>query len=279
MSKFDIDAYHDVGFASVPRGLSSIEVDEINDRLDDYLANHQYGLVAEEDGAAPRAVHGLHLVDPFFRALAERPLFLDPVEAILKCPVYVHQFKINLKVAHIGESWPWHQDFIFWEALDGIARPDLVNVAIYLSDADELSGPLDYFPGSHSWGNVCRRTSALDSAEGGEGQNDWSSNVGRDLTFQVPSSEVRRRANGLAPVTAMRAAGDVDFFHPQLVHGSKANTSSHDRRLLIVTYNAADNLPQVSEDRARPEFLCSRSFAPIRTYKIYSGGDHQNEEA
>jgi ectoine hydroxylase len=223
-------------------------------------------VVTEDAQAVARAVHGLHLVQPFFRELCQRPIILNAVEAILACPVYVHQFKVNLKAARVGESWPWHQDFIFWKELDGIAKPDLVNVAIYLSDAGEDSGPLEYVPGSHEWGNICKRPSQRQPSSPEDGESTWLSNVGRDLTFQVCPEEFSIRTAGRTPVTALRAAGDIDFFHPQLVHGSRQNASQHDRRLLIITYNAIGNVPNQARAGQRPEFLCSRDFTPVRMY-------------
>lgn len=251
----------------MPAALSRREVDEINGQIDAYLSANSYGVVTEDAVSVARAVHGLHLVHPFFLALCQRSFILDAVEAVLERPVYVHQFKVNLKAAHIGESWPWHQDFIFWKELDGIAKPDLVNVAIYLSDAGEDSGPLEYFPGSHHWGNICARARQRPQSDGAEGQVAWLSNVGRDLTFQARPDEFAKHAAGRMPVTAIRAAGDIDLFHPQLVHGSRQNVSQHDRRLLIITYNATDNVPNAVGAAQRPEFLCSREFAPLGRIK------------
>ena len=267
MTNWDTKEYRETGFSKLSTALSQYEVDEINSHIDAHLATSKYGVVTEDALSVPRAVHGLHLVHPFFRALCRRPVILDAVEAILEGPVYVHQFKVNLKAARVGESWPWHQDFIFWNELDGIARPDLVKVAIYLSDAGAASGPLEYFPGSHAWGNICKRPQAPSAPA--DGAAAWLSNVGRDLTFQVCPGEFTRRTEGRAPVAALRAAGDIDCFHPQLVHGSRQNDSEHDRRLLIITYNASGNGPDTTRPGRRPEFLCARECTPVRTYRNY----------
>ncbi|CAL4870048.1 L-proline trans-4-hydroxylase (plasmid) [Asticcacaulis sp. MM231] len=248
---------------SVASALSAQDIREINAKVDLYLANHTYGVVREDGGDSVRAVHGLHLVDPFFGSLSERPDFVDSVEEILGGSVYVHQFKINLKVARFGESWPWHQDYIFWKELDGIGRPDLVNLAIYLSDADIDAGPLRFLPGSHHWGDVCQRVTRDAGANGSGIDSDWQSNVARNLTFQVPAPALQTHLAQVAPITAIRSAGDADIFHPQLVHGSGPNTSAFDRRLLIITYNRTDNLPELGA-RRRPDFLCSQRFEPIR---------------
>ncbi|MGN6423145.1 MAG: phytanoyl-CoA dioxygenase family protein [Asticcacaulis sp.] len=257
-----MDEYHNAGIVALSGMLGQLDICAINARLDQYLATNSYGVVKEEGLSAARAVHGLHLVEPFFKELCERTDLLDVVEAILCGAVYVHQFKINMKVAKFGEGWPWHQDYIFWKELDGIPRADLVNVAIYLSDADIDSGPLTFLPGSQRWGNLCERV----QSQGVASEAEWMSNVGRELTFQVSAAELKAQSQELTPLTAIRAAGDIDFFHPQLVHGSGPNTSNHDRRLLIITYNRTDNLPEARKS-FRPEFLCSQCFEPIRPYK------------
>ena len=273
MVMIDVAAYRASGVARLPAAFSNAEIAQMNAQIDRYVATERYGVVTEADSAAVRAVHGLHLSDPFFAALCADPRLTDAVTAILGEAIYVHQFKINMKAAHHGQSWPWHQDYIFWERLDGIARPDLVNVAICLSDITPASGPVVYLHGSHLLGNLCIKT---DSAAMSDAQRapqhisqrapqrePWQSDVGHDLTYQLPPGELESRLAHLPKDADTGAAGDVTLFHPQLVHGSGRNVSPHDRRLLLITYNRLDNRPTSADAGARPDFLCSRDFTPV----------------
>src|SRR3546814_6758365 len=40
-----------------------------------------------------------------------RSRLVDPVEQITGDTLYIHQFKVNPKVAFDGDPFPWHQDF------------------------------------------------------------------------------------------------------------------------------------------------------------------------
>jgi ectoine hydroxylase len=250
----DLAAYRDSGLARAPAAFAPHEIDAINARIDRHLTSSDYGVVREQGSALVRAVHGLHLADEYFARLCADPRLTRAVAAILGDSFYVHQFKVNMKAARHGESWPWHQDFIFWERLDGIARPDMVNVALCLSDIGMPSGPVAYLRGSHRLGNLCSHVGSRTS---------WMSDVGHDLSFQIAPNLFDAQLAGFPTEHGTGAAGDVTFFHPQLVHGSGRNVSEHDRRLLLITYNAADNPPSRVGADARPEFLCARDFTPI----------------
>ena len=52
-----------------------------------------------------------HLYSAPFARLARHPRMIDPVVQVFGEPVYMHQFKINGKMAFDGDVWQWHQDF------------------------------------------------------------------------------------------------------------------------------------------------------------------------
>ena len=64
-------------------------------------------------------------------------------------PVYMHQFKINGKMAFDGDVWQWHQDYGTWKNDDQMPEPRATNVAIFLDEVNEFNGPLMFIPGSH----------------------------------------------------------------------------------------------------------------------------------
>ena len=63
--------------------------------------------------------------------------------------VYMHQFKINGKMAFDGDVWQWHQDYGTWQNDDLMPTERAMNVAIFLDDVNEFNGPLMFIPGSH----------------------------------------------------------------------------------------------------------------------------------
>ena len=66
--------------------------------------------------------------------------------------VYMHQFKINGKMAFDGDVWQWHQDYGTWKNDDQMPEPRAMNVAIFLDEVNEFNGPLMFIPGSHKLG-------------------------------------------------------------------------------------------------------------------------------
>ena len=63
--------------------------------------------------------------------------------------LYMHQFKINGKMAFDGDVWQWHQDYGTWLNDDRMPAERAMNVAIFLDDVNEFNGPLMFIPGSH----------------------------------------------------------------------------------------------------------------------------------
>lgn len=240
--------YRARGFV-VAKGLfNDAEVGRIRHELARYLRAGTTGQVLEDDGVSQRAVHGIHLYDDFFACLTCDRRILGFAQTSLGSPAYVHQTKLNLKVAGSGDSWPWHQDFPFWYERDGIDEPRLVNVAVLLDNATMHNGPLGLIAGSHKLGIVTER--AVE-------QGGWESDVSSQLTYQVG----QRRADELIETLGIDyftgCAGDVLFFDPLVVHGSAKNASSENRTKLIITYNSTENAPVADRCTGRPEFLCS----------------------
>ena len=123
--------------------------------------------------------------------------------------------QINLKAAHVGTGFPWHQDaaFVTPRVRNDIARLGGVNVAIALDNADETNGGFEVLPGTHRLGLIPFRYDT-----GGDSDEVFESAAGASRT-QVP----------LAP-------GDAAFFHPDLAHGSGPNPAGRPRCLIALWY-------------------------------------------
>src|SRR4030095_7519722 len=93
-----------------------------------------------------------HMYSAPFARLARHPRMIEPVVQVFGEPVYMHQFKINGKMAFDGDVWQWHQDFGTWFNDDQMPEARAMNVAIFLDDVNEFNGPLMFIPGSHRLG-------------------------------------------------------------------------------------------------------------------------------
>jgi ectoine hydroxylase len=106
----------------------------------------------ERQSDAVRTNFAAHLVSEPFARLARHPRMVGPVTDLFDEEVYMHQFKINGKMAFEGDVWQWHQDYGTWLNDDLMPTERAMNVAIFLDDVSEHNGPLMFIPGSHTQG-------------------------------------------------------------------------------------------------------------------------------
>jgi L-proline 4-hydroxylase len=261
LTQEQIASYDENGYLLLPGCFSPAEVDALRAELPALFAEDSPRRVVEKDGGAVRSVYGSHASNEVFRRLARHPRLVEPAAQMLGSPVYVYQFKINAKLAFLGDVWEWHQDYIFWLQEDRLPEARLVTISLFLDEVHEFNGPLIFIPGSHKEGIL---ESLHDEGVPDEYADspDWISNLTADLKYSVSQQAIARLAakNGMAAPKG--PPGSALFFHPNLVHASVSNISPFDRRIVLVTYSSVDNVPVVDE-RSRPEFLVSRDFTPI----------------
>ena len=115
-----------------------------------------------------------------------------------------------------------HQDQFYLRAKPGTC----LAAWMALDDCDEENGCMRVVPGSHSWPLLC--TKRADTTQSFT-----------DVTVPIPEGvEVR---------AALMKAGDVLFFHGQLVHGSYPNTSAERFRRALIGHYITGNAEQVAE--------------------------------
>ncbi|WP_226362210.1 phytanoyl-CoA dioxygenase family protein [Pseudonocardia sp. ICBG1142] len=249
-------AYRDEGCLVLPDVVSPADLALVRDAVADLYRRNHPGRVLETDGETIRGVHGCHLQSELFSRLVRLPALLGVAEAVLDSKVYVHQSKVNAKRALLGESWPWHQDFTFWEREDGLPAPAVTNVALLLDDATSFNGPLLYLPGSHRHGTVSAPGRATPHGA------DWRSHLSADLEYALPVDLLAELTAVHGMAAAVGGAGSLVVFDPRLVHGSGTNMSPFDRQMAIITYNSVDNVP--ADGRGwRPDFLSAPPGPPL----------------
>jgi len=256
-----LDSYQRDGYLFLPELFSPREVEVMEHQIPELFAESLERRVVEKKSGAVRSVYGSHSTNEIFNRLTRHPRLVEPAMQILGSHVYVYQFKINAKIAFLGDVWEWHQDYIFWQREDGVPAPNLVTISVFLDEVTEFNGPLLLVPGSHQEGVIePPRTGGV--PEGYEGSPDWIANLTADLKYSIDKATLSRLVDRSGIVAPKGPAGSALFFHPNLVHGSVPNLSPYDRKIVLVTYNRVDNLPAFQEN-LRPEFLVSREFTPV----------------
>ena len=164
---------------------------------------------------------------------------------LLGGPVYMHQYKVNAKVAFDGDVWQWHQDYGTWARDDDMPEPRAMNIAIFVDDVTAANGPLILLPGSHQHGVV---------------------NAGHDLEttsyplWTLDRDTVQSLYEDGGCVAPTGSAGSVLMFSSLLVHASPPNISPMDRTIVYLSLCHVDNHIRRFK---RPEWIAHRDFSPI----------------
>lgn len=268
LAKEQLDELEENGYILLPGLFSKSEIDLIRTELPGIFAEVSPKRVLEEGGELIRSVYGCHTTNDIVRDLTQLPRVVEPAMQILDSKVYVYQSKINAKAAFGGDVWQWHQDFIFWRNEDGMPMPRVINVAIFLDEANEFNGPMLVIPGSHKEGIVETLAKDLFSQDGSERASvykdkpKWISNLTANLKYSLDKETIKSLANKYGIVSLKGPAGSVLFFHSNLVHASTHNISPFDRAVIMISFNSVENIP-VPVKNPRPGFLSSTDTMPL----------------
>ena len=137
------------GYLFFPGMFTSEETRTLFSAVPELYSRREAYNVREKDSDAVRTKFAAHLVSEPFARLARHPRMVGPVEDLLGEKLYMHQFKINGKMAFEGDVWQWHQDYGTWLNDELMPTERAMNVAIFLDNVNEYNGPLMFIPGSH----------------------------------------------------------------------------------------------------------------------------------
>ena len=103
-----IDRFHETGYLMLPGLFSAEEAGILRKAAGEVYAMDREEVVREKDGVSPRTAFAAHCYHEAFRRLGRHPRLIEPVMQLLDGPVYMHQYKVNAKVAFDGDVWQWH---------------------------------------------------------------------------------------------------------------------------------------------------------------------------
>jgi len=241
IAQFDRD-----GSLFFPGLFTPEEIQVLMDEVPRLYAQHRPENVREKGSEAVRTNFAAHMYSKPFARLARHPRMVEPVMQIFGEPVYMHQFKINGKMAFDGDLWQWHQDYGTWQADDLMPAARAMNVAIFLDEVNEFNGPLMFIPGSHKLG-------VLDA------EHDVSTTSYPLWTINHDTIRKLVARGGL--VAPKGPVGSMILFHGCLVHASTANLSPWNRVSVYLSLCAVSNHIRRFK---RPEYIAHRDFTPIQ---------------
>ena len=240
LQQFDRD-----GYLFFPSLFSAAEVKALTDEVPALFAQRRPENVREKESDAVRTNFAAHMYNPIYARLGRHPRMIEPVRQLFGEEVYMHQFKINGKVAFDGDLWQWHQDYGTWQADDQMPEARAMNIAIILNEVNEFNGPLMFIPGSHNLGVV--------AAEHDTATTSYP-------LWTISHDTIRKLVEHGGLVAPKGPAGSTIMFHGCLVHGSTANLSPWDRWNVYLSLCAVSNHIRCFK---RPAYIAHRDFTPI----------------
>jgi ectoine hydroxylase len=235
------------GYLFFPSLFTEAEMKVLLDEVPRLYAQQRPENVREKDSNAVRTNFAAHMYSAPFARLARHPRMVEPIMQIFGEDLYMHQFKINGKMAFEGDVWQWHQDYGTWKNDDLMPDARAMNVAIFLDEVNEFNGPLMFIPGSHKRG-------ALPAA------HDTSTTSYPLWTLDKETITDLVAKGGIVAPKGPR--GSMILFHGCLVHASTSNLSPWNRVSVYLSLCAVSNHIRRFK---RPEYVAHRDFTPIRT--------------
>jgi ectoine hydroxylase len=238
------------GYLFFPGLFSGEETKTLIDAVPELYARREAYNVREKGSEAVRTNFAAHMYSEPFAKLARHPRMIVPVENLLDEKLYMHQFKINGKMAFEGDVWQWHQDYGTWKNDDLMPTERAMNVAIFLDDVNEFNAPLMFIPGSHKKGVIDAKHDLTTTS-----YPLWT--VDNALIAQLVDREGGKNGGIVSP---KGPAGSMILFHSCLVHASSANLSPWNRVSVYLSLCAVSN--HIRRHK-RPEYIAHRDFTPI----------------
>ena len=209
----------------IERGLfSKEEIDLLMEvATDDSVVSHAFDL-NDQSGKKTKLTLWFTPGDDSFGLMSRSERIVSVVKTLLGEGEVCHfHSKIMQKEPRVGGAWEWHQDYGYWYK-NGFLYPEaMISVMVALTDANIQNGCLQVLKGTH-------KMQRFEHLFAGEQQ-------GADMDFVHQAEKVSEL------VYCELKAGDVLFFHSNILHRSEANLSEFPRWSVISAYNLSYNKP------------------------------------
>ena len=107
LTKEHINRFDEEGYLFFPNLFSQREMKYLVEAVPKLYEKREEYNFREKDSDAVRTNFAAHLYSEPFAKLARHPRMIKPVEELLGEQLYMHQFKINGKMAFEGDVWQW----------------------------------------------------------------------------------------------------------------------------------------------------------------------------
>lgn len=218
------EAYHRDGYLIMPKLFSQEEIDLLYSVATDQSVVNQAFDLNDQSGRKTKLTLWFTAGNDSFGLMSRSKRLVEGVQTLLGEGEVCHfHSKVMQKEPRVGGSWEWHQDYGYWYK-NGFLFPEaMISVMVALTDATIENGCLQVLKGTH-------KMQRFEHLFAGEQQ-------GADMDFVTEAEKVSEL------VYCELKAGDVLFFHSNILHRSEANLSEHARWSVISAYNLSYNIP------------------------------------
>jgi phytanoyl-CoA hydroxylase len=220
-----IEQYHQDGYLIIKSFLNTEEVSKLYQiAIDDKAMSKNAINVNDSTGKRSKLSLWYKPGDDVYGLLTRGKSLVDSVDKLLDGDASVCHFhsKLMQKEPQVGGAWEWHQDYGYWYKNEFLLPEQMMSVMVAVTKADKENGCLQVIKGSHKMGRV----------EHGFA----SEQVGAAQKY------VDHALKTMDLVYVELEAGDILFFHSNLLHRSEANLSDKARWSMISCYNRASNI-------------------------------------
>jgi len=198
--------------------------------------------------------HELVARDPFWVRLVSDDRLLDIAEQFVGPDIALFASHYICKPPYSGRPVLWHQDGAYWP----LEPMEVVTLWLAIDNSTPEKGGLRVIPGSH--------------------RQDLYDLRARDDVDSVLGSEAATEVDETRAVDLTLSAGDVEVHHPNIMHGSDANTSPKRRCGLTIRYIPTSTRITASE-QPYPSAMLLRGKPGVNVYQPWPGEDPEQSFA
>ena len=225
LTSAQIEQYNQDGYLIIEGFLNQEEVSRLYQiAIDDKTMSKNAINVNDSTGKRSKLSLWYKPGDDVYGLLTRSESLVHSVDKLLDGDAAVCHFhsKLMQKEPKVGGAWEWHQDYGYWYKNEFLLPDQMMSVMVAITDANTENGCLQVIKGTHKMGRV---------EHGFAGEQVGASQRYVDLALQT-----------MELIFVELKAGDVLFFHSNLLHRSEANLSDKARWSMISCYNRASNI-------------------------------------
>jgi phytanoyl-CoA hydroxylase len=256
--------YEQDGYLILPGFFSPEEIQKLYHVAveDANMSSHAYD-VNDESGKKSKLTLWFNSGDDIYGLVTRSERIVHAVDGLLEGEGAICHFhsKLMQKEPLVGGAWEWHQDYGYWYKNEFLFPEQMMSVMVAVTEADKKNGCLQVIKGSHKMGRV-------EHGKAGE-------QVGASPRY------IELALKTLPLVYVELKAGDVLFFHSNILHRSDANESETSRWSMISVYNRQFNIPYKEQSKSCITPLQMVPDASIMAHNsdgLSAGADFLNKE-